>query len=62
MEIQEIIVIIIIGGALLYAIYGIVKVFNQTSDSGCSCSSCDLKEHNKELKSFIHKKISKEYS
>jgi hypothetical protein len=62
MGIQEIIVIILIGGALLYTIYGIINIFSQKPSGGCACSSCDLKSGNKELQALIHKKVKKEYS
>lgn len=63
MGIQEIIVIILIGGALLYTIYGIINIFSQKPTSGgCACSSCDIKSGNKELQALIHKKVKKEYS
>lgn len=62
MGIQEIIVIILITGALLYTIYGITNIFSRKPSGGCACSSCDLKNGNKELQALIHKKVKKEYS
>lgn len=62
MDIQEIIVIILIVGALLYTIVGIFKAFSQKPTTSCGCSSCDLKNNHKDLQALINKKVRKEYS
>ena len=50
METQYIIVYIIIALAIIYTIHSIVAIIRKKEQSGCNCSSCDLKSKFSELK------------
>jgi len=62
MGIQEIIALVLVAGAVIYAVRGFIKVFITKKSTACGCDSCDLKDNTKDLRSLMKPKTSEQYS
>jgi len=62
MGIQEIIALILVVAAVIYAVRGFIKVFITKKSTACGCDSCDLKDNTKDIRSLTKQKTNEQHS